>query len=355
MKKYYICRNFNDSCGISRYGSSFYKSVLLIRKYDAVHLVDKNDVINKVKMIDNNDSVWIEIGLGSRLEVELLKRLVRKGNKNITITVHDSPFLEYPIYNFNNYIVNIILKLVQIIFLRKPISNFFYNYLNKAKYVFTLNVKGMKLLEKRYGLKNVYAIPHILDNILLPSNKDYNETQILYFGFIGKNKGLEYALQLHELINETSKVPIQMKVIGKVVDSTSLSYLNSLKERYVSNVIYLGYVQDNELEEIMRKDNIVFLPTKDYRFICPTSGSVLNSMQFLNIVFTNNVNSNKFIVKDGFNGFFLTGDILIDKENVKKVLNDIEYRKLISRNIYFDLMEKYSYSAVEAEIIKYEL
>lgn len=57
----------------------------------------------------------------------------------------------------------------------------------------------------------------------------------------------------------------------------------------------------------MKQDNVVFCSTKDYKFICPTSGSVLNSMKMLNVVFTTNVNSNGYIIKDEVNGFFLTG------------------------------------------------
>lgn len=354
MKKYYVCRNFNDSCGISKYGSSFYNSILLTKKYEIIHLGRESNFANIVDSINNDDQIWFEIGLASILEVRLLKQIIKKGNKNIIITIHDSPFLEYPVVNSDSYFLNIFFKLMQIIFLRKPIANLFYNYLNKVKFIFTLNPKGKKLLEDRFAIKNVHSIKHILTDILEPSKKKYGIPQILYFGFIGKNKGLEYALELHDLINKNREKPIMMKVIGKGIDQKSIDYLDILKEKFFKNVEYLGYVDDFDLGVLMKQDNVVFLPTKDYKFICPTSGSVLNSMKMLNVVFTTNVNSNGYIIKDEVNGFFLTGNLENDRNKVNKILDDAELREKIAENIYNDLVENYSPVAVNHEILKYE-
>lgn len=353
MKKYYICRDFSDSCGISKYGFAFYNSILSEKNYHVLHL----NLVNVEKLlaeISNDDIVWFEIGLASTQELNFFKKLVKKGNKNLIVTIHDAPFLEYPIIKSKYYFINIFLKLLQIIFLRKPFD-FLYNYLNYTKYIFTLNPKGKILLEKRFGLKNVFSIKHVLIDIGSPEKKIYKQPQILYFGFIGKNKGLEYALELHKQINLKNSGVFLMKVIGKGVDEKSIDYLNDLKNKYVDHVSYLGYVDDATLDNLMHEDNVVFLPTKNYKFICPTSGSVLNSMKNLNIVFTNNVNSNECIINDHQNGFFLTGNIVQDVSMVERVLNDSSIRQKIANNIFNDLQEKYSVNAISDEISKYEV
>jgi len=355
MKKYYICRDFDDNCGISKYGSSFYNSILLYRGYIYLPLSKDDNIDYLLKEIQNDDLVWFEIGLASSLELSFFKKLVKKGNTNLVVTIHDSPFLEYPILRSKYYFINIFYKLIQIVFLRKPFDHFFYKYLKFTKYIFTLNPKGKRLLEKRFGLKNIYSIKHILTDIGIPEEKNYSKPQILYFGFIGKNKGLEYALELHEKINLHDDNIFSMKVIGIGIDQKSNNYLDTLKKKYINNVEYLGYVNDEELDQLMKEDNVVFLPTKDYRFICPTSGSVLNSMKKLNIIFTNDVNSNSYIIKDSENGFFLTGNIQKDVLKVKELLSSEEKRRRIAKNIHADLTQNYSKNAIDLEISKYEI
>lgn len=351
MKKYYICRDFNDACGISKYGNVFYHSVLENQGFEKIHLKSKNDVQQTVARINNSDKVWIELGLGSQLETLCLKELVKKNNRNIVITVHDAPFVEYPIVKFSSRYLNIFSKLCQYLLLRWPLTPVIYPYLHKVKRIYTLNPKGTASIEQRYQLKNVKTIPHILTNILEPSHKKTGEPQFLYFGFIGKNKGVEYALNLHKKINERLNMSIPIKIIGKTLDVQSENYLQDLKQRYSTNVEYMGYVEDNALEIMMKEDNIVLLPTKNYRVINPTSGSVLNSLKYLNIVFTTEANSNKFLINDQKNGYFLKEDLEKDLQNIMMVINDVNKRITVRENIYHDLMTKYSPESVVAEII----
>lgn len=346
MKNYYVCRNFNDNCGISKYGLTFHSSILKKKGYEIIHLENEDQITNLLKTITNDDHIWFEIGLGSTLESMLFKKIIKKGNKNVTVTVHDAPFIDFPLFKTRYNFLNNVMKIMQLIFLRKPLTNYFYRYFKNAKIIYTLNPKGKKMMIDRYGLKNIKSIMHILTEILSPEIKVYGQPQILFFGFVGKNKGLDYALELHSKLNTN----IHMKVIGKAIDNSSIDYFNKLKKIYNKNVEYLGYLEDVELIELMKKDNIVFLPTREYKYICPTSGSVLNSLKYLNIVFTNNVNSNSFIIDEGVNGFYFTNQIDKDLEKVKMLIDDELYRKEIAMNIYKYLQGGYSSDFVEKEI-----
>ncbi|EHT0095679.1 glycosyltransferase, partial [Escherichia coli] len=309
MRKYYICRDFSEACGISKYGYVFFSTILKEYGFEKIHLKDVNDVSQVLSKINCDDKVWIEIGLGTYLETLLYKKLIRKNNQNVIITLHDAPFIEYPILKFKNQPFNLLSKINQYVFLRWPFTSFFYSYLHKTKRIYTLNPKGTESLLNRYRLHNVVTIPHVLHNIEEVDNKKSGILQFLYFGFIGKNKGLEYALSLHEKINTLVKTPITMKIIGKTLDEKSEKYFQKIKRRYNENVEYLGYVEDKELDILMQQDNIILLPTKNYKVIKPTSGSVLNSLKYLNIVFTTKVNANECLISDKENGFFLQGDI----------------------------------------------
>ncbi|WP_441546135.1 glycosyltransferase [Citrobacter freundii] len=346
MKKLYICRDFTDTCGISKYGQAFYSSVLKPNGYEKVHLKDKSDVSRFLFEINTNDKVWFEIGLGSYLETLCLKGVIDKKNPNVVVTIHDAPFIEYPIVKFKSRYLDLISKGAQYFLLRWPFTLFVYDYLQHAKRIYTLNPKGTASIRRRYNLSNVITIPHILQGVLNVNDKVLGVPQLLYFGFIGKNKGVEYALKLHEKINEYIDVPIVLKVIGKALDKNSEQYLQVLKKRFHKNVEYLGYVQDSDLDAIMREDNIVLLPTRNYKVITPTSGSVLNSLKYLNIVFTTQVNANQFLIKNNENGFFLVNDIERDVQNIINVVNNPELRISIRKRIYSELIQYYSSNAV---------
>jgi glycosyltransferase involved in cell wall biosynthesis len=172
----------------------------------------------------------------------------------------------------------------------------------------------------------VVAIPHIVT-----CNQEYKphfNPSLLYTGFVGKKKGLEYALELHKnLLNHDET--LKFIVTGEALDSISKIFFEKLKKKYRQNVNYLGFVNDVELSTLLSQGHVLLLPTTDYKYICPASGNVVNAISKGSVVFTTRANANDEIISDEETGFFLTGDIEADIKNIFLVLSNESLRKKI--------------------------
>jgi len=312
MRFYYISSTEGPG-GIAKYSKTFYDHVLSKMGYVFVDSKIDSDII--LTTITSKDKVHIEIGIFQKKEIEILLLMLNANYKNVSITLHDPPLLKYPFYEFKNPIL-------------LNTSKFYDKYLNgskkittalfkKIENIYVLSTGGMDLLKSSYGLKNVHYLPHIVSQLKTANGVSFKK-HFLYFGFIGKNKGLEYSLALHEKVN--LKYPGTMfYVIGKVVDDRQQKYYEKLKTIYNKNVEYLGYVAENDLDDVFQKASIAILPFSEYSFYQPVSGSILYCMQQAKLVLTNKVNRIPEILEDGKNGIFLKGEIEKDLQKVDEL------------------------------------
>lgn len=166
------------------------------------------------------------------------------------------------------------------------------------------------------------------------------EKNIMFFGFVGRGKGLDYALRLHSLIARRFPT-VEMHVVGSAVDASGRLYLERLKRCFKDKVHYHGYVPEARLDELFAEVAHVFLPFKEYRYICPASGSVINSMRRGRIVWTNPVNSVPELIEDGTNGIFFRKSL---EENLRVFEQFMETPHLVaemSQRILTDVSEKF--------------
>lgn len=339
MTKLYICPDFGSKSGIAKYGGAFYNEILKKRGYKVLHL----ESLSEIKSIAKNSEIFIEIGLGTEIEYQAFRWFIQNGYQAVDVMVHDAPFIKYPILNFNHSLLAKASKLLQLLFHRAPL---FQSELALARNVYVMNRRASHSLKKRYCLENVKVIPHILNRPFDPKNKDYQLVpNLVYIGFIGANKGLDYALALHEKVLSLG-VECSLEVVGKANCNKTRSYLEQLKERYTRNVTYLGFVDDVTFEKILKRDNIVILPTKEYHVITPTSGNVLNAMQYSNVLFTNAVNSVPEFITEAETGFFLTGSLERDSQALIPVISSSDVRKAIGENAYHHVISNHSPQAV---------
>ncbi len=309
--------------GISRYSEDFYKLILAPLSYE--HLQPSTVDHGFIEKLERDTCFHLELGAGQYAERDVLIKLIEYGFININVTLHDPPFITFPFYHFKSQILN-------------RISRGFDWYLNtlgaskqllkRCSSIYVLSQAGVMKIEARYGLTNVQYIPHIIcpEKIVSTPLKSDNQN-ILFFGFIGPKKGLEYALRLHEEIRKKSP-EIQMHVIGEAIGKRALKYFEKLKKEYQSGVIYHGYVAESDLNEIYDQVAHVFLPFENYGYICPVSGSVLNSLRRGKIVWTNPVNAVEELIYDGVNGLFFSSNINEDALRFSSFLT--EFSSLIA-------------------------
>lgn len=290
--------------GICKYSRDFYELVLKEKGYQFIDSAE--ETTNIMTEISSRDFVHIEIGIFQKREIEILLLMLKANYKNISVTLHDPPLVKYPYHEFRVPLFNKFSKLYD-----RYINNFSagIQLAKKIKAIYVLSRKGEEAIKNRYRINNVYYLPHVID-ISEINKTSLQNNNLLYFGFIGKNKGIEYALQLHqELIR--SHPDVNFFVAGTALGKET-TYYNFLRLKYKKNVHFLGYVPEQQLNEVFDKASFAIIMFKDYRFFYPFSGSILQSLKKGKIVLTNKVNSVPEVINDGKNGFFLSGDFQKD-------------------------------------------
>lgn len=300
--------------GICKYSKDFYE--LILKHKDYIFIDSSNTLTEIMTTISSRDIVHLEIGIFQEKEIEILFAMLRSNYKNISVTLHDAPLLKYPFHSFKNPILNKLSK-----FYDQSISGFKLAspYLKKIKTIYVLSQKGVDTLRQKYGLQNVYYLPHIVNDAEIESGVSPNNN-FIYLGFIGRNKGLEYALKLHQQL--LKYIPdTNFYVVGKALGN-QVAYYETLKKKYTHNVHYLGYLPEEELKKVFSKTTFALILFKDYKFFWPFSGSILYSLKKGKIILTNRINTTHEIIRDKVNGFLLTGCLSEDKSMVKQIMEN---------------------------------
>lgn len=325
MKKYYISSKTGQS-GICKYSKDFYELVLKEKGYIFVDSAD--DLTSILSKISSKDHVHIELGIFQKKEIEILFIMLDANYRNIAVTLHDAPLLKYPFHEFKNSLLNKMAKFYDIYINKFKASSV---YINKIKTIYVLSEKGMEAVRSKYQVKNVHLLPHIIDEKEI-KKCTLNNNNFIYLGFIGKNKGIEYSLQLHQKLL-TQYPEMNFYVVGRALGKEKKFY-TYLKEKYKTNVNFLGYVPEEQLDKIFEKATFSLMPFKDYRFFSPISGSILYNLKKGKILFTNDVNAISEIIEDGSNGFYLSGEIKQDMETITTIINNKHLLDDVKDEIY---------------------
>jgi glycosyltransferase involved in cell wall biosynthesis len=169
----------------------------------------------------------------------------------------------------------------------------------------------------------------------------------IFFGFIGRNKGIGYSLRLHRQLLE--RYPdSHFYIVGKAMGKEQ-QYYESLRRQYQHQVHYLGYVEEEDLQDVFRRAGFALALFSDYRFFYPFSGSVLYSMKMGKIVLTHKVNAVEEIIGEGKTGFFLSGNLKKDAGLIGELLFSRSLQETMQGEIYQYLLEHHS----PAKVIQY--
>jgi glycosyltransferase involved in cell wall biosynthesis len=177
-----------------------------------------------------------------------------------------------------------------------------------------LSEAGARRLRARRGLSGVQVIPHVVDpQAVWARGPGDGVEDVLFFGFIGRSKGLEYALALHARIRRTLPM-VGMHVVGQAAPGRDQAALDVIRDRFSAGVTYHGFVPEDRLDAIFARCAHAFLPFAASPWLCPVSGSILHGLWRGRIVWTSDVNAAREIIDPGVNGLFLTGNVGQDVE-----------------------------------------
>lgn len=337
MRKFYISKRAGDS-GIYKYSNDFYNLILEEKGYEFLN--SAIPIESLLSMINKTDAVHIEIGIFLIEEIAILFTLIKKGYNNISVTLHDAPLVKFPLYNFKNDFLSKISKAYDMY-----VSRFSYqkNVLRKVRNIYVLTHKGAELMRTEYKLTNVYYLPHVVNSEEVKES-DTDNCNIIYLGYIGKNKGLEYSLQLHQNLLKTFPA-MKFYVVGKPLGVQGPFY-EKLQKNFPLQTCFTGYVPEEKLNALFEDSTFSFLPFNQYKFYVPFSGSILYAMKKGKIVFTNDTNATKELVEDGKTGFHLSENLEQDTSRVTSIIKDRQLKQAVKHNVYNKLLNNYTSEAV---------
>lgn len=322
--KYFYISSITGKSGICKYSQDFYELILRPKGFI---FINSNDHLSEIfTKISSRDFIHIEVGIFQTREIEILFLMLNANYRNVSVTLHDAPLLTYPLKKFSNSLLNNFSKFYdRYIVQHKNVLPL----ISKIKTIYVLTKKGVAITKQTYKIDNVYFLPHIINPNDLDEVAELNKN-FLYFGFIGKNKGIEYSLKLHKVILKTYK-GVQFYVIGTALGKQKEFY-NQLKLTYTNNVHYLGYLPEDKLQEVFNKATFAIIMFKSYKFFYPVSGSILYSLKKAKIVLTNKVNTIPELITNNKNGIYLTGNLTTDAAILLDLYNDKGLQKTIQKN-----------------------
>lgn len=314
MRAFHIC-NINSQSGIAKYASDFHDMVLGPLGYE---LISPCNVLSDWIAQQPADTRWhIQLGAMQFEERKAFTRLYYAGAKQVDATLHDPPFLTFPYFPFSS---SFLTKLSRGFDWYLGSFGFQQRALRRLNKVFVLTEKGRFATERMRG-NDVYRIPHIVHPNSIWQTATSLNNDILYFGFIGQSKGIDYALMLHERILRLMP-EVNMHVVGKTTSNTQHAFLQSLKKRFHRKVTYHGFIAEDSLDELFSRVRHVFLPFQPYKHFYPASGSVINGLKRGRIVWSTPVNSVPELIINGKNGLLLTGNLEADADMFFKLSCD---------------------------------
>ncbi len=256
----------------------------------------------------------IEIAVGTHSERSILWALLGRG-ATVDITLHDPPFIAFPYYRSRNRWLNQASKLAQV---SLPQRLFGLTNVRRIRRIFVLSRAGCARTLAAYPGAEVRPLPFVC--VSKPPLPAPGEAQgLVYTGFIGKKKGLDYALQIHQALL-TEFPGLVFKVVGEPVDRITDAHFKALQQRYHKQVEYLGYVDDETFTRLLGAGHVVMLPTRDYGTICPVSANILNALTLGSLVVSTGANANAEFIEDGLNGRLLRNVLAEDIAMIASLL-----------------------------------
>jgi glycosyltransferase involved in cell wall biosynthesis len=314
VEKYYVC-NTRKKSGIARYALDFNDLVMQPLGYT---LVEPSAMTPSVLAAASPSTLFhVELGAMQFEERDALVRILRAGHRLVDVTLHDPPFLTFPYFHFRSPFLNRLSRGVDWYLGSLGAQT---RSLHRLRRVFVLTDKGADSLRRR-GAARLERIPHVVSPQSIWSSASTQSRDILYFGFIGPAKGIEYALTLHERIIE-SRPDVRMHVVGEAIGASEKAFFAGLQARYRRQVVYHGFVPEQDLDAVYASVRHVFLPFEEYRYFHPASGSVINSLKRGRVVWASAVNSVPELIQHRHNGVLLTKQLDADATEFLSLADD---------------------------------
>lgn len=321
-RRVHVCA-IKGRSGIADYALTFHDKVLDGEGYV---LADPDDVIRLADRFAPDTRFHVQLGIFQHRERVAASRLFKAGHRLVDATIHDPPYATFPYFQFHS---PLLMRLSRGFDWYLGSLGFQQRFLERLDRLFVLSHIGRERLLKIVPEARVEVIPHIVDAQQIWEPPSELPPAMLYFGFIGPGKGLDYVLQLHEAVRQR-RPGTTLHVVGQASGLRARHYLKALQARYYDGVTYHGYVADADLDTLFDQAAHVILPYAPYPYVMPASGSAIHGLRRARIVWTTDVNAMSELIEDGASGCMLTLDLAHDADRMAALMGDAAALRSIS-------------------------
>ena len=215
------------------------------------------------------------------------------------------------------------------------INKFYFKFINHFVDAFLYIGKRNKEFYIRHKIpkEKLFLVPYVVDNkrFKLRVKKHYKKKlQIYFIGKLIHRKGCDILLKAINNCNKINKFRknVEIKIIG---DGILLNkYIFYKKKNKLSNVFFLRFQNQNEINKHLKKSHIFILPSREENW-----GLVVNeAMNAGNAIITSNlVGSSADLVKNNLNGYTFKNEDYIDlSKKLLKLINNKKKLNIFSKN-----------------------
>ncbi len=202
-------------------------------------------------------------------------------------------------------------------------------------------------LKSKYSLSNIYEVNNpveIPDYIRIWKYKSNHKFRILFLGFIIESKGIRDLISVaQDLYYDMPNVEF---IIGGKGELEYLIFDYIEKHNKNCNMIFKGWVVEEEKEKLFKLCDLLFLPSYNEGMPMVILEAISNKLP----VISTNISGIPQVVKDGINGYlFNPGDIDNFVNVIKKLSSDKELLKTFSMNSY-KIANSFHYKKIFKEV-----
>jgi len=211
----------------------------------------------------------------------------------------------------------------------------------KADVVAVTMKKYVGVLENKYNVKNVIAIPHGTFEILKEPTFKLPDgvLKIMTFGKFGTYKKVELLIEAVQKTRKRTKLNLEIVIAG-TDNPNVLGYLENVKRRfaYVPKLIFTGYVEESEISQLFEESAVVVFP---YTSTTGSSGVLNQAGSYGKAVIMPDLGDLALLVKEeGYQAEFFK------PTNVSSLANAIEV--IVTNDAHRIALGKANYKAASA-------
>ena len=187
--------------------------------------------------------------------------------------------------------------------------------------------KYVKILEKKYGAKNVALVPHGSFEVLdIPVASDPVVKQVMTFGKFGTYKKVEEMIEAVDLVRQRTGESIEIVIAG-TDNPNAKGYLDDVQKQYahIDDITYTGYVDEADVPRIFSESSVVVFP---YTSTTGSSGVLHQAGSYgKSVVLPNLGDLKELIEEEGYQGeYFQPADVESMAEAIEKLVVDTDRR-----------------------------